>query len=54
MNTKDLVTAFGALAEICGVFHKHLLKQGFRRREALELTKTYLSITITPEKKEEV
>lgn len=49
----NIITAIGALAEICGLFHKNLLKQGFRRREALELTKAYLSITITPEKKEE-
>lgn len=49
----NLVTAIGALAEVCGLFQQHLLKQGFSRKEALELTKTYLSTTITPDKKEE-
>lgn len=49
----DLVTAIGALAEMCGLFQQHLLKQGFTRKEALELTKTYISTTMTPNTKEE-
>lgn len=49
MNRKDveeLVLAFGAMAEALAVFRQELVKNGFDKREAAELTKTYL-ITLT-------
>lgn len=44
---KDLVNAIGSLGEMCGLFRASLLKCGFTREEALELTKTYLQVTLS-------
>lgn len=43
-EVRKLADSIGALAEIMGIFYKNLLKQGFRAKEALELTKTYLMV----------
>lgn len=50
MNKKaeDIVNAVGSLAEICRLFYSHLVKLGFTRGEALELTKGYIRATMTP------
>ena len=43
----EFVTAVGALAEALRMFNSALLKNGFSRSEALELTHTYLRETIS-------
>ena len=43
---KELIFALNALSELCGVFYKALLKQGFSEKDALALTDTYLGATI--------
>ena len=49
----NIIDAIKALGEMCGIFMKHLEKQGFSRKEALVLTQTYLQATVTPKSKEE-
>ena len=44
----DFIDAIKAMAEMCGIFYKHLKKQGFSNKEALTLTETYLWATLTP------
>lgn len=44
----ELVDAIKTLAEMCGVFYKHLKKQGFANKEALILTQAYLQTTLKP------
>ena len=43
-----VIDAIKAMAEMCGIFHKHLKKQGFSNKEALSLTEAYLWATLTP------
>lgn len=45
---EEVVNAIGALAEMCRLFYSHLVKLGFTRGEALELTKGYIIATMTP------
>ena len=40
---KDYIQAMGALAEAMALFRRKLMKNGFTRDEALELTKVYLN-----------
>ena len=43
-----IIDAIKATGEMCGVFMRHLEKQGFSREEALILTQTFLQETIKP------
>lgn len=49
---QDFVTALGALAEMCGFFSKQLQKNGFTRREALDLVKHLITTQIKGEKQD--
>ena len=49
---KEFIAAVGALAEMCGFFREELLKQGFSRKEAMELVQTYIESTL-PQKPRE-
>ena len=40
------LTAIGGLAELCGMFFKSLIKQGFTKKQALELTIVFLNNTM--------
>lgn len=45
-----------ALTEMCSIFHTQLLISGFRRKEALKLTQTFIYATLnkpTTQSKEE-
>lgn len=37
---------FVKLADMCSIFHKRLLLDGFSRREALKLTQTFVNATL--------
>lgn len=37
---------FVKLADMCSIFHTRLLMDGFKRREALKLTQTFIEATI--------
>ena len=39
---KELITAFGILAETCRVFQKALLRNGFTREETMYLVAEYM------------
>lgn len=41
-QVQNLIAAIGSLAEMCGIFYQQLLKNGFSKKQALELTKEYL------------
>lgn len=43
----EFVTAVGALAEALRLFRHELIKNGFTRKEALDLTHTYLRETLS-------
>lgn len=49
----ELLTAVGALAEMCGLMRDELMRNGFSRREAVAMTTEYLKTVTTPNKKEE-
>lgn len=40
------ITAIGSLAELCWIFFSGLLKQGFTKKQALELTITFMNNTM--------
>lgn len=46
-----VIDAIKAVAEMCGIFHKHLKVQGFSNKEALILTEVYLETTLAPKPK---
>lgn len=46
----DVLTALGATAEMCRLFYKNLIEQGFTQKDALELTKEFIRTTLTPKK----
>lgn len=50
---KDLITAVGALAELMRMFRDELLKNGFTRREAIQLTQEFMAEQIRNTTKEE-
>ena len=37
---------FKDLADMCSIFHKQLILNGFSRREALKLTQTFIEATL--------
>lgn len=41
-QVQKLVDSIGSLAEMCGLFYRQLLKNGFTKKQAFELTKAYL------------
>lgn len=41
---------FEQLADMCSVFHRRLLINGFSRREALKLTKAFIDATLNKPK----
>lgn len=47
-KTQELILAIGALAETSGLLHKELIKNGFSRKEALEIVKSYVAETTHP------
>lgn len=49
-DVKEFLTAMGSLAEMCIFFRTKLEANGFSRSEAMELTKTYLTATLTNNK----
>lgn len=50
-QANEAILAIGATAELCGEFYRQLMKQGFSKAEALQLTSDYLRATITPRPK---
>lgn len=42
---------FEQLADMCSVFHRRLLINGFSRREALKLTQAFVNATLNKPKK---
>lgn len=52
-ETKSVVTAIGALAEMCGLLKKQLIKNGFTEKQAMSLIGKYLSATVTPNRNKE-
>lgn len=50
-QAQEAILAIGALAEVCGEFYRQLMRQGFSRTKALQLTSDYLRATITPRPK---
>ena len=52
-EAKSVVTAIGALAEMCGLLKRQLIKNGFTERQAQDLVGKYLSATVTPNKNKE-
>lgn len=50
---KEYINAVGALAEAMALFRSSLLKQGFTKAEALELTKVYLNNLTNTKHKED-
>ena len=47
-KSDEINKAAGALAEVCRAFYDHLVRLGFTRGEALELTRGYIQATMTP------
>lgn len=41
-EVKELITAVGAMAEYMALLRDELMKNGYTRKEAVELTKAYL------------
>ena len=52
-QVRDALVALGAMAEMCHEFTRQLVLQGYSRKEAMELTKTYLTAITTPQHKED-
>lgn len=52
-NTKDFITAIGAVAEICGELYRQLGHSGFQHDDAMELVKTYLTWILNHNGKDE-
>ena len=52
-KTKEVITAIGAIAELCGELKRRLIQNGFTEREALDLVGRYLTATITPNNNKE-
>lgn len=46
-ETKQLVLAIGALAEVCAELYRRLIKNGFTEKQALDLVGKYLTATLT-------
>lgn len=44
---------FAKLADMCSIFHKRLLLDGFSRREALKLTQAFINATLNNTKSKE-
>lgn len=47
-DAKNIITAIGAIAELCGELKRRLIQNGFTEREALDLVGRYLTATIRP------
>ena len=45
-EVKNTITALGGLAEMCWIFFSALLKQGFSKRQAVDLTMAFLNNTM--------
>lgn len=50
---KEFIMAVGALAEMMRLFRDELLKNGFTRREAIQLTQAFMVEQISQKSKEE-
>ena len=54
-KTQAFLDSIGAIAEMSGVMFKEFLKNGFDRKEALDLTKSYVHMIfgmVTPDNKD--
>ena len=49
----ELLTAIRAVAELMGVYRDSLMQNGFTRKEAVELCKTYTFALVTKPKERE-
>lgn len=49
---KELITAVGALAEMMRLFRDELMKNGFTRKEAIQLTQAFMAEQITKPKED--
>ena len=47
-KSEEINIAASVLAEVCRAFYNHLVKLGFTRGEALELTRGYIQATMKP------
>ena len=47
---KELITAFGILAETCRMFREELLKNGFTREETMYLVAEYMKNQLNSKK----
>lgn len=45
-QVQKVVTAIGSLAEMCGIFYQQLIKNGFSKKQAFDLTRVYLLNTV--------
>lgn len=43
---RELMMGIGSIAEVCGVMFKELLRNGFTREEAVQLTEVFLTSVI--------
>lgn len=50
---QEFITAVGALAEMMRLFRDELLKNGFSRREAIQLTQAFMVEQISQKPKED-
>lgn len=44
---RNLINAFGALGETCGLLRDSFMKNGFTRAEAIDLCKTYVQTALS-------
>lgn len=52
-ETKQLLLAIGALAEVCAELKRRLIENGFTEKQALDLVGKYLTATLTSTKHKE-
>ena len=52
-NVKDIVTAIGAVCEMAGIMRRHLLRNGFNRKEATQIVGAFICNILTPNKSKE-
>ena len=51
-NVKDIVTAIGAVCEMAGVMRRHLLRNGFNKKEATLIVGAFICNILTPNKED--
>ena len=48
----EILTAIGALSEMCALLRDELMKNGFTREEAVGMATAYLVSTMTPKQED--